>query len=296
MKFGNVLLRWSAVALVLTTASSTVAIAQGPYVASNKFGYTGTVSRYGSLADANAQINPLLASPYAIGQRDLSTYFVNNNGGFTGTPGFPSAFTFFTNTFVNPAQNNTNNGIVQIYDADGASMTSSTGAWTTPVRNQYFLSVVGANTLAACENYMVVFGPGDCSRFWNAGSVLGTSETTTGRFLSYQFDLLASGLTPATFNGATGVFESVSEPTTLVGTFTGIFQNQSLDDVGSNGVYRMTLNLNLTSSITMPGPGDVSVFGSNSVLPEPSTYALVGVGLLAVGFAARRRRGAFVGV
>lgn len=298
MKFGSALIRWSSVALALVTASSTAALAQGPYVATNLFGYTGTVSRYSTLADANARTNAILSSPYAIGQRDLSLYFASGNGGFTGTPAFPSAFQFLTNTFVNPGQNNTNVGLVQIYDADGASMTSASGVWTSAAKNQYRLSVTGANTLAACEDYSLVFGPGDCSRLWNAGTVggSGSSETTSGRYISYQFDLLASGLTPATFNAATGVFESLSEPTSLVSMFNGVFQNTSVES-GSNGFYNVSLTLNRTTSISEPGEGDLSVFGSSTVTPEPSTYAMMGVGLLVVGVMARRRkRGAMVDV
>ena len=47
------------------------------YMATDRFGYTGSLTQYATLGDAQSGMNPL--STTSVGQRDLSISFTDNN-------------------------------------------------------------------------------------------------------------------------------------------------------------------------------------------------------------------------
>ena len=271
---------WAAVSL-----SAGVLQAQGPYLQSNRLGYTGSFGKYSSLANAQSQTGGVAG---AVPQRDLHLFMVNSNTVFANDgylPGTwaPSAFQFFTfwqDLNYNSTPSNLVDGFVQISDDDAGSVTSASGVWTNGTLTQFLYSASGANALGGCydDDYVL-----DCPRF-------NTETTSDGTFLSYEFSLLASGLAPATFNGVTGVFESASDPTSVSGYFRGIFRNTT--GGGDAGFYRVDLALNMISQTAGNEQYDIgqSKFGSATVVPEPSTYVLMLVGMAGMGVVARRRR------
>lgn len=252
--------------------------AQGGYLSTDRLGYTGTVTRYGSQADALSNTN---GTTYGWPQRDLSVYFVENNAAFSG--GLPS-YAYFLNTWWpngGNTQGNTSNGFIQLADNGGESVTSQSYTWTNTARTSFSFAAAGANTVYGCT------GSGDCGRLFN-----GVASSSAVIFHSYSIGLTANGLAPATFNALTGVWESTSEPGSVSGYMSGLAENVSITDPASNGWYTYSLGINGTSFAGQNYPGDLndSVFGSNvTVTPEPASMVLFGTGLLGVAFLRRRK-------
>lgn len=286
-RFKALVLTGVSVALSATVVASVQA--QGAYVATDRFGYAGTIHRYTSLSDALAGTNEVSGSPFTVPQRDLGLYMVNNNAAFAGAGYDPTESIFLSAWYANggDSPSNQNTGFIQMYDTEGGTVTSMNGAWLDAARTTYGFSVTGGNTIfGGCAD-----GSGDCGRLWNAGSSLGSSETTAGVFYSYALSFTATGLSSATWNPTTGVFESASEPTAVFGSLAGIFHNTSATDPSSNGWYAFDLSLNMDSWETANGYGYTSEFGSAQVTPEPASLVLMASGILGVlGMARLRRR------
>ncbi len=281
--------------VVATLALGTLAQsaqAQSAYLSSNRLGYTGTVTRFTSFADALFSIN---GTDYAVPDRDLGMFMIDDNPGFSGVGYPPSAFDFLSFWYSTPSSpSNTNTGFIQISDEDGGSVVDAHGRWIDGSMTSFEYEATGGLTTPTCAPYTPTVVE-DCPRLWNAGSPLGSAETTLGSFLNYDFYVQVGGLVPATFNAVTGAYESNSDPTSAFGFFSGLFYNDSFDDPSSNGFYRVNLELNLNSWAALQDQNtlDVSAYGSvwgATEVPEPATYALLLVGIATLGFAARRRR------
>ncbi|MEI2719387.1 MAG: PEP-CTERM sorting domain-containing protein [Gemmatimonadales bacterium] len=271
-----------AFALLLAFTVAGTASAQG-YVATDRFGYSGTISRYTNQTDALNGVNAVSGSPFVVGARDLGLYMVDGNLGFGGATYANSAI-FLSAWYLNGGNTptNQNDGFVQMYDVEGGSVTSMTTGWTDAGMTSFAFSVSGGPTVAGgCD------GSGDCGRLWNAGSASGPASVTGGVFWAYSLSFVASGLAPAIWNAGTGVYESNSNPTGLTGSLWALFENTNLTDPASNGWYVANLNIDLNS---LYGQGSDSYFGSDDVVPEPATMTLLATGLAGIA-ASRRRKG-----
>lgn len=269
-----------AFALLLVFGGAGAASAQG-YVSTDRFGYSGTISRYTSQSDALGGVNAVSGSPFVVGARDLGLYMVDGNIGFGGATYANSAI-FLSAWYLNGGNTptNQNNGFIQHYDVEGGSVTSMSAVWTDAAMTSFAFSVTGsAGVPGGCD------GSGDCGRLWNAGSAPGAASVTAGIFWAYSLSFVATGLAPAVWNPTTGVYESNSNPTAGFGTLWALFENTSTSDPASNGWYVANLNLDMNSLYGLRGD---SYFGSDDVVPEPATLTLLATGL--AGMAASRRR------
>jgi len=282
-----------AFAATLTLLVGTSATAQGGYVYNETFGYTGSVTRYNSLGDAQTNTGALYSG--AFQHRDLTLYFVDNNAAFNGAGYPPSAAQFLTYWYANggvtPA--NTNHSFIQMADDDAASVTSMSMAWLDPARTSFGFNATGANTVAVPDcpssgSPATADASNDCGRLWNGDNV--SPSASLGSFINWTVTFSAFGLTPAVFNPTTGVFESASAPASVTGSMFGIFQNTS-ETTADNGFYRYDLaidNLNLPGEFNGESVFGTNDFGSTDVVPEPATMTLLATGL--AGLAASRRR------
>lgn len=272
------------------------------FAASTDFlGYTGSIVRYATLADAQAQTNAV-GGPHAVNQRDASLFFTQNRPDVYSSNAaiFMTAwyYTIANNTngfgmddvngnryysgWGNP--NNTNTGFVQMYDLDSSSLTSYSGGWTSNAYDTFQLSFSGGSA-----------GASEYARLWNAGSSGGPAGDTAGSFIEYAFNAQFSGLN-GVLDGAN--YTATNHASSVTGAFTGIFQNTSNTNVGANGFYRFTLDLNTTNwafsqgDQALNGNFSPSYFsaGSFAPVPEPMTMSLMGIGAVAAFRRIRRRK------
>ncbi len=215
----------------------------------DNFTYSGTVTRYATLADAQNQTNPT-GGPYTIqtvsnGPRNTRTDARDGNLSVTSTA--PAAYgtdlTYFSTAWyftMTPASgdgwgnpNNTNNGFIQYYLQSSAP--TVTGGWQ-PGYTQFQLTVSGGNGDSL-----------NAARFWPVPNPSGPSNISGGTFVEFNLNLTANFASPATLNTTTNWYETTVMPSSMTGTLTGIFQNDQSNDSQYNGFYRF--------NYTLTGPG-----------------------------------------
>jgi hypothetical protein len=262
-------------------AVPSVSFADSFYASTDRFGYSGTVTRYATLADAKAGTNSL--GSYNSGQRDFSVFVTKGSTGAWGNSTIAAtAWSYTTSTaglgWGNPS--NTNDGFVQMYDQDSDTVTSRSGRWTSSAHDTFELSLSGINA-----------GSAEYARLWNAPSSGGKAGNTAGVFLEYSLNLLASGLNGQDLDND-GFVESTDHPDAVAGSFKGIFENLSTTDPASNGFYVFDFGLNMTNwaydnQASLNGAFARSEFGAAAVVPIPAA-AVAGFALLG-GIGAFRR-------
>lgn len=278
-------------------ATAGAASADSPLYASyENMNYAGTVTRYATLADAQNQTNALRTDTIATATNETRSTLPNARDGqiyaARSAPGYDSDIAYFSTAWYftnisgkgdgwgNP--NNTNNGFIQFYNP-GSIATSVSGGWSN-----------GAKTFTV----NLSGGDGDGSnaaRLWAPEAVGGPSGDTGGVFRSFNLNLVANFANAATVSGVTGWLETNADPTSLAGSVTGIFENQSSTNTSVNGFYSFNLTLANGSwwksvgatygNDVIPGP---AIFAAP--VPEPEAYALAFAGMAVVGFFGVRRR------
>ena len=262
----------------------------------DRFGYTGTITRYDSLADATDGTNAV--DTIAVGDRDLSLFFSVGRDAADANIALGSWW-YTTDSQGRAGWGNTNGntgvGYVQLYDVDSSTDTSLNMAFTNPDGDTYRdfeFSVAGEKADAA-----------DFARLSAVDNV-----NDGGVFHSYALDLVARGLA-GTDDDGDGLIEALNtQPTDVTGSFSGIFEITEDQTTSANlGFYAFDFALNMTnwaydnreSLVTQNEAGEPIpdmfapsnfIAGAAQSVSVPSSIALLGLGLAAVG-TARRRRG-----
>lgn len=281
-------------------AFSAIAASAAPlYVAYDNFHYAGNVARYTSLNDAQNDTNPQSTTAIATATngtrstlpdaRDGNIYVASGAVGYD--PNDLSYFStgwYFTTTpasgngWGNP--NNTNTGFVQFYDESATP--AVTGGWSNG-NTRFTLDVSG--------------GDGDSfnfARLWAAPSLGGPSGDTAGLFRAFHLTLIADFAAAATLNGTTGWYDILANPTAVVGSATGIFENQSTN-LTLNGFYAFNFSFAPDSWAAANGATwsdgttdypPTSFFAAPGQVPEPGSLVLATLALAGLVLAGRRRR------
>lgn len=265
--------------------------------------YSGTFTRHTTLNDAQAGTGAV-AGPVAIAPTDLSVFMVRNvpsgigptydmlvNGGVGGnTSQFLNQWFYAAPGIPNFA--NDDQRFVQIDDYDGSTPISHRGYWTSNQLDTFRLQVSGlnANTIPGDPD-----GEPDRARFAQAGFIPGTNPNAFGTWVSYDLDLTFGGLNGVVDNAiAPGFIRSNGDPSSIVGSFTGIFR---MNDQATDEFYRVNLNVTQgntygfvnAANLDPNAPYLESTFGSAEVLPAPPAIVLAGLGVFGA-LALRRRR------
>lgn len=288
-------------AIAVTSAFAVQAAWANDFLAStDMIGYTGSVSVYDTLADAQNETNAR-SGPHAWDQRSAGLYFAG--GSHPSAAGFENANIFLTAWWYTTSDNtngyakddplgdrlysgwgnpeNTNTGFVQLYDGDGSTTTSKSASWSTlnpgVVDGSVFTLLASGTNAPYAEDF---------SRLWHAPNVGGAGALTSGTFVEWDMELVASGLT-ANWDGT--YMTSLDHPDSVSGHFRGIFENQSTTDSSVHGFYRFDLTFNDTVWAVTQGNEALNGNLSDSyfsTVPEPGTLTVLALGALAL----RRRR------
>lgn len=289
-------------ALALTILAGTATWAQASeigFISTDRFGYGGTVTRYGSLADAQSGTNS--TDTVNIADRDASIY-VSSGSSTTGFNGGDDANIIMGSWWYSTAvdQNgdprgagwgnthgNTGVGFMQLYDDDGSTNTStdmSFGGFNGTHYTEFAMSLVGGNANLADD-------VGRMSVYDNVND--------GGDWINYQLDILATGL-EGTDDG-TGFVTANNHPTGVTGTFTGIFQlTENQTSPANQGFYVVSFALNMDNWAwdnrdNLVGPYDQffdSTFGAYAAVVPLPPAVFAGLGMLAgcAGIRSIRRR------
>ncbi len=261
------------------------------FIATDRFGYSGTVVRYATLADAQNGVNAM--DTVNVVERDMSLYVVSDSAstGFA-TNDYNIITSAWWYTTVGPGagagnvNGNTGVGFMQLYDSDGNTDTNvdmSFTGYNGTNYTEFALSVMGgnANTLDDYSRMSVYDNVNDAG-IWH----------------TYQLDLTASGLLGV--DDGSGFVTANNHPTGVTGSFTGLFQlTENQTSANNLGFYVVNFTLNMDSWAwdnrnNLVGPYDEffdSAFGAMAVVPLPPA-AFAGLMLLGgiAGLRTVRRR------
>ena len=276
----------------------------------DNFTYSGTVTRYATLDDAQNQTNAT-GGPYTIGTATNGTHSTRadaRDGNLSVTSTAPAAYGtdltylstawYFTTSPANGTgwgnPNNTNDGFIQYYLTSSAPTVN--GGWQ-PGYTQFQLTVIGGNG-----------DSGDNGRFWPAPAS-GAAAISRGEFVEFNLNLTADFASPATLNATTNWYETTAMPSSMTGTLTGIFQNDQANDTQYNGFYRFNYTVtgpgswaadNTATWGGTPGTGPSSLWAGPEAAVPPATVvapvptlgnlALLGLSLM-LGLMVAVRRG-----
>lgn len=272
----------------LTLISGAAFAMPGGLVSTDRFGYSGSVTRYGSLADAQSGMNSI--DSVSIGDRDLSMYFAHNDSMEADFNAMLGSWWYTTDAQGRAGwgntRGNTGPGYLQLYDSDASTDTSVSMNFSNfdgTYYTDFELNVSGEN---ANTN-------DDFSRVSVYDNV-----NDAGIWHSYSLNMVATGLQGVMT--APGIIEANNHATGVTGSITGIFElTENQTSPANQGFYVIDFDLsminwawdNQANLMTQDDFGNpiADTFGASlfRTVPTPGSFALLGMGGL---IGTRRRR------
>ena len=221
-----------ALALVFSVGATVGEAATTGLIDSDRFGYSGTITRHNDLADAKSGAN--VTETVTIGDRDLALRIDNGRGsdvnivmGSWWYTTDPQGRAGFGNT-----RGNTGQGFTQLFDNDGSTDTNvdmSFSNFNGTSYEDFNLSLTGENATRA----------DDFSRLSAIDNV-----NDGGIFHEYALNLTATGLN-GTANG--GFIEALdTQPTGVTGSFSGVFElTENQTSPANQGFYNFEFDLSM---------------------------------------------------
>lgn len=205
------------------------------YASSERFGYTGTVTVYETWADAHSGRNARCTmEPWP--QRDGSIFVVKNAPEY-----YDDSNLILTNWFANNggSPSNVNEGFFQLYDDNADAWQNQKASWSKDL-NTFSVTGKGRNATYGSPNEYPTWL--DSARLWNACATPGSGEATKGTFLEYEYVFVATGLDGV--EDDEGFITNTKNADNYLGSFRGIFLNESETSPESNGYYVFDLQFN----------------------------------------------------
>lgn len=237
----------------------------------DRFGYAGVITRYNSLADAQAGTGAI--DTVNVVDRDLSLYIDSNYNIMMGS-------WWYTTSTNGPGWGNTNGntgvGFMQLYDDDASttvtkdmSFSNFSGTYWT----DFNFSLTGMNAGAAEFARLSAYDNVNDGGIWH----------------NYALNFTATGLEGVEISP--GVIESINHPIGVTGSFTGIFQlTENQTSPANIGFYTVDFSLNM---INWAYENRADLEGQSfaqsyfATVPVPGSVLL---GVLGVALAFRRGR------
>ncbi len=255
-----------AISLVGAMASYSLAGSAG-LVDTDRFGYSGTIYRYGSLEDAKAGENS--TETIAVTDRDLAVVIRKDYQGNSDRNVIMGSWWYTIDTLGRAGYGNTTGntgvGFVQLYDSDGSTDTEISMGFSNyngTYYTEYNLNVIGqsANTAEDVSRLSVYDNVNDA-----------------GIYHEYELSLTASGLEGVQLSP--GVIKSTNHPTSVTGSFSGVFElTENQTSPANQGFYSFDLALNMDNWAYTNKDHLKTVDGEGNVVPDsfsPSTFAVV---------------------
>ena len=254
---------------VLISSANVFAGAAGA-ISTDRFGYTGIVNRYATLADAQAQINPI--DTVEIGNRDLALYLVNDYASYDTNYNIIMGSWWYSiegSAGWGNTRGNTGVGFMQLYDDDGSTDTSidmSFDNYDGTYWTEFDFSVTGGNTTVDDSGRFSVYDNTNDGGIWH----------------EYSLGLTAYGLEGQ--DVGSGIIEALNHPTGVDGSFSGLFElTENETSPANQGFYTVNLTLDMTNW-AWDNQADLDPYEFSpsyfATVPEPATMALLGLGAL----------------
>ena len=276
-------------ALTGLTAAGTQAMPFGGGAAvTDRFGYSGTILRYDTLADARDGINSI--DRIEVDDRDLSLSVTQDDRDYADANILMGSWWYTTDEQGRAGWGNTTGntgvGFMQLFDDNGSTDTAVSMAFSNfdgTYYTDFSLSLSGEN--AAADDF----------------ARLSTYDNVNdgGAWYSYALSLTATGLQGQMT--APNIIEAGNHPTGVTGSFTGIFElTENQTSPANQGFYSVDFSLSMTiwafaneGDLTGPYQVDGGIYPSEfrvlvGQVPAPGIPSLLGLGLVML---ALRRRG-----